>query len=264
MKISLATVLFVCLLVAAGCAPSGTTLRQGGPVYPPEGTLLRVGGEDSAISGFLLPAKGPYEEENTGISIDIVRSRPGTELVGLERGEVDAVVTMQPLEDLLRMAAEERVTIDPARLRSTEVGTNDIVVLLNRDNRLKKLTRKQLKGIFAGKISNWKQLHGPNRDIVVVWNAAAVAENSLFMKEVLAEKSLTLEPVSVYSFEEVRKVVARTPGAIGLAPAGYVTAGVTAPLAPRYSSPVRMITKGEPSPRLQKLMDILKDMALLQ
>lgn len=259
-------VLVACCLVmgTVGCAPSGTNFLQKGMVLQENGRVLRVGGEDSAISGFILPVKESFEEENAGTTLDIVRSRPGTELVGLERGEVDAVVTMQSLDDLVRAAADENVIIDRERLQITQVGKNDIVIVLNKGNNLKKLTKKQLRGIFSGKTTNWKQLRGANRGIVVVWNSAAIAENSLFLKEILAEEALALEPLSVYSFEEVRTLVAKTPGAIGIAPAGYIAAGVNAPTAPRYTSPVILITKGDPSTQLKKLTDILKDVALLQ
>lgn len=257
MKSIMKPLLTVCLLlIAAGCAPTGKLLHGGGDV-------LRIGGEDAAISGFVLPVKETFESEHSGVTISVVRSWPGSELLDLEKGEVDAVVTMQPLEDLLRVAAQEKVQIDPSTLRSIDIGKSDTVVFLNRTNNIKKLTRKQLKGIFSGKITNWKQLHGSNRKIVVVWNSEAAADDS-FIKEILGDEKFAPKQMVVHSFEEVRSLVSETPGAIGIAPSGFVTARVNVPSSPKVTSQVRVITKGKPSANVRNLTDILKEMELLE
>lgn len=243
-------VLLLLLVVTAGCTSSVKSLR--------------VSGEDAAISGFLMPAKEAFEEENDGVTLDIVHSRPGAELAELEGGEVDAVVSVHPLADLVRAAAEEKVVIDPSRLQSIEVGKNDTVILLNRKNSVKKLTRKQLKGILSGRITNWKQLHGAQRGIVVIWNEASAAENELFIREILGEEKFAPKLHPVASYEQVRKLVMEMPGAIGVTPSVYIGASVNVPKAPRTSSPVIVVTKGAPTATVRKLTEILKDMELLQ
>lgn len=228
------------------------------------GDVLRIGGEDAAISGFVLPVKETFESEHSGVTLEIVRSWAGSELVDLEKGAVDAIVTTQSLDDLLRVAAQEKVKIDPSTLKSIDVGKSDTVVFLNRGNNIKKLTRKQLKGIFSGKTTNWKQLHGANRKIVVIWNSEAVADNDSFIKDILGDEKFAPKLTVVHTYEEVRSLVMETPGAIGIAPAGYVTARVAVPASPKLTSHVRVITKGKPSANVRNLTDILKEMELLE
>jgi hypothetical protein len=55
-----------------------------------------------------------------------------------------------------------------------------------------------------------------------------------------------------------------TPGAIGVAPASMVIAGVRVPNAPHPTAKVIVVTNGEPSKNVRKLIDILKDIDLLQ
>jgi phosphate transport system substrate-binding protein len=255
--------LLLCALCAAGCS-STTRQVRGGSDWGGSGEVLRIGGEDATVSGFVVPAKEPFEEESDGVTLSIVRNRPGMDLVELARGTVDAIVSVQPLAELVRAAAEEKVVVDPSRLHTVEVGKNDATIFLNMKNNIKKLTRKQLKGIFTGKLTNWKQLHGANRPIVVVWNPVATAENELFIRDILGDESLAPNLLPAYTYEEVRKLVMETPGAIGVAPSGYIVAGLNVPSAPRVSSPVIVVTNGEPSPRVKILTDILKDMAFLQ
>jgi phosphate transport system substrate-binding protein len=258
MKPSVLVFFIVSLVIcAAGCAPVSRLLSD-------RDEVVRVSGEDAAISGFVLPAKESFEEENSGVKISIIQTKPGTELVDLDRGVVDVVVSVQSLNYLLNAAAEEKVVIDPTKLEVVEVGKNDTVIFLNMKNSIKKLTRKQLKGIFSGKITNWKQLNGANRGIIVYLNSASEMENELFIKDIVGNEPIASKQFYAQSFEEVRKLVMDTPGAIGIAPSGYIAGGVNVPKSPRASSPVIVVTKGKPSPTVKKFTDILKDMDLLQ
>jgi phosphate transport system substrate-binding protein len=236
-------VLFCWLGCAAGCATS------------PQ--VIRIGGEDAALSGFVLPAKETFEEEN-GIGLSITRCRPGEELVDLERKAVEVIVSAKPLEDLIRDAGREKVAIDPASLQQIEIGKNDTVVFLNKQSRIKRLTKKQLKGIFTGKITRWKKVGGANREIVVFWNTAS-AENDAFVKDILDGAPVVPTAVPVSSYEEVRRRVMATPGAIGVAPRGFVAPGVKVPKTPAVASSVILVTKGAPSPGVRKLLELLKE-----
>jgi phosphate transport system substrate-binding protein len=210
-----------------------------------------------------MPAKDAFEDESGGVVLDIIRSRPGAQLAQLLRGEVDAVVSVHSLNHLLRAAADENVPIDASILKSVAVGMCDTVLLLNRKNTVTQLTGKQLKGIFSGKITNWKQLNGLNREIVVIWNVAPTADNDTFIRGILDEEKFEPKLYPVYSYEEVRKLTAEIPEAIGIAPSVYAAASVTVPKSPKVSAPAIVVTKGTPSQQVSNLTEILKDMSLL-
>ncbi len=237
------------LLCILGCVVTGCASAP---------KVVRVGGEDAAINGFVVPVQETFEEEN-GISLNMVRCRSGKELVDLEAGRVDVIVSEQPLAELVREAAVERVVIDPAELRQTEIGRNSTVIFLHRKNRVRKLTKKQLKAIFTGRVTNWKKLGGADRHIVVVWNTTGAAENETFNRDILDGAPLVAKIVPVCSYEEVRTRVMSTPGAIGIAPRGLTGAAVKVPQTPVVAAPVITVTRGEPAPAVQKLMDIMKD-----
>ena len=247
----LAMVLVIVSLIVwvTGCAPAGKSLR--------------ISGEDESISSLLMPVKDTFEDESGGVLLDIVRSRPGAQLAQLLRGEVDAVVSVHTLNHLLRAAADEQVSIDPSILQSVDVGVCETVLLFNRKNTVTQLTGKQLKGIFSGKINNWKQLNGLNREIVVVWNVAPTADNEPFIRDILGEEKFAPKLHPVYSYEEVRKLTAEIPEAIGIAPSVYASANVTVPKFPKVSAPAIVVTRGAPSQQVNSLTEILKEMSLL-
>ena len=55
-----------------------------------------------------------------------------------------------------------------ADLSETKIALDAIAIITNGDNKVSNLTKEQVKDIFTGKISNWKELGGHDRPIVVV------------------------------------------------------------------------------------------------
>ncbi|WP_084154076.1 substrate-binding domain-containing protein [Citrifermentans bremense] len=222
---------------------------------------IRIGG-DAALTEVIAPVAETFEEENPSLRLITLQSKPGTELAALQNDSLDAVVSTVSLERLLKRAAETGPAPAGALFREVPIGSNQTVVFLN-DIKIKKLTKKQLKAIFTGKITNWKKVGGPNRRIVVVWSPAADAENELFIREILQRERVVANYVPVANAEEMRKIVLETPGAIGIGPDALVSYGVRVPGSPKIASSVVLITKGEPAPKVQKLLDLIKDVAFL-
>ena len=57
----------------------------------------------------------------------------------------------------------------------------------------------------------------------------------------------------------IKKIVEATPGAIAIDPVGLADVSSNIPDGPRVYSPVIMVTKGAPSPAVQKLIDFVKE-----
>jgi phosphate transport system substrate-binding protein len=55
-----------------------------------------------------------------------------------------------------------------ADLSETKIALDAIAIITNGDNKVSNLTKEQVKDIFTGKLSNWKELGGHDRPIVVV------------------------------------------------------------------------------------------------
>jgi phosphate transport system substrate-binding protein len=55
-----------------------------------------------------------------------------------------------------------------ASLKETQIAIDGIAVIINKENKVKDLTIEQIKGIYTGKITNWKEVGGDNSPIVVV------------------------------------------------------------------------------------------------
>jgi phosphate transport system substrate-binding protein len=69
--------------------------------------------------------------------------------------------------------------------RATLIGKDALAMIVNSENPVTGLSLLQIKGIFTGKIVNWKDLGGPDRAIEVLITAPKSATHEVFKKIVL-------------------------------------------------------------------------------
>ncbi|KAF0214959.1 MAG: phosphate transport system substrate-binding [Geobacteraceae bacterium] len=214
---------------------------------------IKVEGGGAAISHVFAPMKEQFEK-TSGMKLKLTMSSPVKGLIALEKGLADAATAAVTLENMISGAAKEGVIIDPASLRKVEVAQNRLMVFVHKTNKIPGLSKEQLHGIFTGKITNWKQLEGEDRSITVVWGKNTPGQNAQFTKEILDGHQVTEKAKFVTDYKSVRDTVAATPGAIGIDPIGLVSGTINTPEIPVMTCPIIVVTKGEPSPKVQKLL----------
>jgi len=221
---------------------------------------VKIGGGGAACYRFFAPAVDSLQVE-TGIVMTVSSSTPGLGLIELNFGIVDIATAAVPLEDMLKGATMNGITIDPSPFTVTEIGTNKTLVFTHRGNSVKALSKKQLKDIFSGKITNWKEVGGANLDIVVTWGIVTQGQNDLFIKQILDGNYVTPKHKAVTDYKMIKAFIEKTPGAIGIDPEGFVSHRTNNPETPLIISPVIAVTKGKPSPEVEKLIQFVREYA---
>ena len=69
-----------------------------------------------------------------------------------------------------------------AQLEQKPIGRDALVFIVNENNPVKSLTQQQLKDIYAGKITNWKEVGGEDLDIVPFQRGEDSGSQTLFKK----------------------------------------------------------------------------------
>lgn len=214
---------------------------------------IRVAGGGAALSHIFAPLKEQFEKAS-GMKLTLTASTPVKGLIALERGMVDATTAAHPLEYIIGGAAREGVIIDPAPLKVFEVGQNRLMAIVHRSNWIAGLTKAELRGIFTGKITNWQQLGGEDQPIIVVWGKDTPGQNEQFASAIFDGEPVTKKVKAVTDYRSIRDTVAATPGAIGITPLGFVMGTIRTPEIPAITGPIIVVTKGEPSPKVQRLL----------
>jgi phosphate transport system substrate-binding protein len=151
------------------------------------------------------------------------------------------------------------------------VAMDGIAVVVNNANTIEKLSIKQVRDIFTGKISNWSELGAGNGKIVVISRDSASGTFEAFGELVLNKEKVRPDALLQASNQAVASVVSRTPSAIGYVGLGYISGDIKAleingvapsketVLTGKYpvSRPLFMYTNGQPAGVVKEFMDFV-------
>jgi phosphate transport system substrate-binding protein len=103
-----------------------------------------------------------------------------------------------------------------------------VVVIVNPSNPVKNLSMQQVKQIFTGAVTNWKQVGGPDLAIGLVNRDEASGTREAFGKIALNNAAFDTHAAVLPGTGQVRSVVSGAPGAVGYISYGFVTDEVKA------------------------------------
>lgn len=108
------------------------------------------------------------------------------------------------------------------------IAVDGIALIVNPENSISSLTLDQIKAIYKGEITNWKDVGGSDRQIVVVGRDSASGTREFFYDEVMNKEEFVRTQQELNSNGAVKQTVAQTPDAIGYVGLGYIDTSVKA------------------------------------
>lgn len=91
-------------------------------------------------------------------------------------------------------SVKEELKTDGAPLDQKAIGRDALVFIVNEDNPVQSLTRQQLRDIYAGKITNWKDVGGKDQEIVAFQRGEDSGSQTLFKKLLIQGGTLMTPP----------------------------------------------------------------------
>ncbi len=158
------------------------------------------------------------------VNITVSESGSGNGAKSLVNGVCDVANMSRPMKDKEFKAAAEKGIQPVAHV----VALDGLPILVNPKNPVKGLTLEQVRNIYLGTISNWKQVGGPDLKIVVISRDTNSGTYETFEKMVMAKQKITGKAEYVGSNGAIRQRVQSTPAAIGYAGLGFVDKTVKA------------------------------------
>ena len=122
-----------------------------------------------------------YMKKNPGVVIQVSGGGSGTGIAALLNGATDICEASRDMKEKEYKLAEQK-GISPYRI---SVALDGIAVFLNENNKVTNLNFAQLKGIYTGAITNWKEVGGNDTRIIVYGRENNSGTYSFFKKKVL-------------------------------------------------------------------------------
>ena len=263
------------LFLMVGCSQSGGT----GPVTPPT-SIVNVG-SDTMVNLALAWAES-YHALHPDVSISVTGGGSGTGLAALINGSTNiANASRQMKEEEVEEAAA--VGFTPVE---HIVALDAIAVVVHPQNPVDRLTIPQISDVYTGRLTNWQEVGGEDRPIILASRESNSGTYVYFLENVVrrgdphGDELFSPEALLLPSSEVIGLEVSNNPNAIGYDGLGYVTpsqktvdvaVSAAGPYVPPsidtvndgtypVARPLYMYTRGEPTGAIKDYLEwILSD-----
>lgn len=161
---------------------------------------------------------------NPDVNITVSESGSGNGAKSMVNGTCDVAIMSRPMKDSEFKAAAEKGIQPVAHVAALD----GLPILVHPSNPVQDLTVEQVRKIFLGEISNWKELGGPDKTIVTISRDTNSGTYETFAKLVMAKQKIHENCEYVGSNGAIRQRVQSTPSAVGYAGLGFVDKTVKA------------------------------------
>ncbi|MHB9031837.1 MAG: phosphate ABC transporter substrate-binding protein [Anaerolineae bacterium] len=251
--------LLLMLSFTAACAPAASTPASGST-------------SGGALSGKITAAGStslqPLAEK---LSTAFMAANPAVEVDIQGGGSGVGVKSVQDGTAQLGMVSRELTAAEIATgINVYTVAKDAIVIIVNPDVTVTDLTKAQVQQIFAGTITNWKEVGGPDKPIVVVAREEGSGTRGAFQELVLGKDiNISAQAILQSSNGAILSTVSSTPDSISFLSLGFVDSSIKVvaidgvegteanAASGKYSSvrPLSFISKGEPTGVAKAFLD---------
>lgn len=259
-KIALLSAALIAALALAGCGQASQPQNQGAQAGKADKKTVTSAGS-TALQPLVAIASKEFMQAKQGVQVNVSGGGSFTGLNNVASGSIDIgnsdVFVTDELKD--KGLVDHQVAVAP------------FLIITNKSVTVDTLTKQQMKDIFTGKITNWKDVGGNDQKISIIGRAKSSGSRATISKIVMDGQDFTPSAASQDSTGTLITGVAQTPGAIGYIDAAYLKDTVKAL---KYNGvayspdtvangqyPIyafeHMYTKGEPTANVKAFLDYM-------
>jgi phosphate transport system substrate-binding protein len=180
-------------------------------------TVITMKGSDTMVQLAQRWAEN-YMKMKEDVQVQVTGGGSGTGISALINGTTDICAASRPMKD-----NEKQKLIDKYKSAGVEVrvARDGITLFVHKENPVTTLTMDQISKIYKGEIRNWKELGGPNANIVLYGRENSSGTYEFFKEHVLHKKDFANNMQALPGTAAVVNAVNRDVNGIGFGGVGY-------------------------------------------
>jgi len=183
---------------------------------------------------------GAFEKSNAGIKFTVKKTGSGDGAAALIDGRCH-IATMSRFmkkDEYTKAVAAGKMPVP------FTICMDGVCLIVHPSNPVKQLTKAQVKAIYTGKVTNWKEVGGADLPIVAISRDTSSGTYEVFHQLVVDPEKLGDKVEYANANPQIFTRVSTTPGAIGYVGLGFVKTGVTAVRYENVMPSKQSITRG--------------------
>lgn len=168
----------------------------------------------TTVQPIITKASDVYSAEHPNVRIGVQGGGSGTGIRMVGEGSVGIGASSRELT-----VEEKRENPD---LMTHTIALDCIAIVVHPSNSIKDLSLDQIRDIFSGKITNYKEVGGPDRRIVLVEREDGSGTRSMFESMVMNNTDVSDSALQKPASGAIRFTVSGNPNAIGYVGIGYL------------------------------------------
>ena len=159
-----------------------------------------------------------FMKDHPNATIQVTGGGSGTGIAALINGTTQICQSSRPIKDEEKTSVKQQRNADVSEI---PVAVDALAVYLNKQNPVEHLTMEQVRRIFQGEITNWKDVGGPNGNIVLYGRENSSGTYVFFKEHVLANGDFAEKYQPLGGTAAVINAVVKDTNGVGYGGIGY-------------------------------------------
>lgn len=153
---------------------------------------------------------------NQELAKEFIKSNPSIDVVVEKGGSLPGLIALKRgAIDLAAMDRDLTVAEDDLGTRNFLIARSNVTIVVNKKSPIKSLSSEQIRALFAGDMTNWKQAGGPDAPVHVISRTRGSTARQFVEDVVLSGSDITVAAREVQKAGQLIEQVAADPYAIG-------------------------------------------------